>query len=54
MKAALQQAVADTKKAQDQYAIMQEAKVRAAHNTREEQINKLADSFAKGQRNRLG
>lgn len=54
MKAALQRAVADTKKAQDQYAIMQEAKERAAHNTREEQINKLADSFAKGQRNTLG
>lgn len=54
LKKALERAVTDTKKSRDQYAIMQEAKVRAAHNAREDQINTLAHAFAKGHRNNLG
>lgn len=54
MQKALARAVEDTKKSRDQYAILQEAKDRAAHNAREDKINQLAAGFAKGQRGNLG
>jgi len=47
MRKALAKAVDDVKKSRDQYAIMEEAKARAAHNAREDRINQLAAGFGK-------
>lgn len=54
LKAALKKAVDDVKKSRDQYAVLEEAKARAAHNAREDRINRLAAGFGNAARSNLG